>query len=141
MPHYRAEILTTFGSYFGRNDDFINSFLNLLTFSAVTRPSISNKKKCNSLGRKLLRRNFPIVAQILGGTFAPQISKDLIQIHQTFAQTLVFTISNQKIAFIGILLRHVSQISNEKRSQNFGRKMKISALVLKSDNESWYLCQ
>ena len=24
--HYRAEILTIFGSYFGRNDDFINSF-------------------------------------------------------------------------------------------------------------------
>ena len=33
MPHYRAEILTIFGSYFGRNDDFINSFINLLTFS------------------------------------------------------------------------------------------------------------
>ena len=32
MPHYRAEILTIFGSYFGRNDDFINSFWNLLTF-------------------------------------------------------------------------------------------------------------
>ena len=28
----RAEILTIFGSYFGRNDDFINSFCNLLTF-------------------------------------------------------------------------------------------------------------
>ena len=25
-PHYRAEILTIFGSYFGRNNDFINSF-------------------------------------------------------------------------------------------------------------------
>ena len=25
-PHYRAEILTIFGSCFGRNDDFINSF-------------------------------------------------------------------------------------------------------------------
>ena len=23
---YRAEILTVFGSYFGKNDDFINSF-------------------------------------------------------------------------------------------------------------------
>ena len=31
--HYRAEILTIFGSHFGRNDDFINSFWNLLTFS------------------------------------------------------------------------------------------------------------
>ena len=28
----RAEILTFFCSYFGRNDDFINSFWNLLTF-------------------------------------------------------------------------------------------------------------
>ena len=32
VPHYRAEILTIFCSYFGRNDDFINSFWNLLTF-------------------------------------------------------------------------------------------------------------
>ena len=30
---YRAEIFTMFGSYFGRNDNFINSFWNLLTFS------------------------------------------------------------------------------------------------------------
>ena len=30
---HRAEILTIFRSYFGRNDDFINSFWNLLTFS------------------------------------------------------------------------------------------------------------
>ena len=29
---YSAEILTILGSYFGRNDDFINSFWNLLTF-------------------------------------------------------------------------------------------------------------
>ena len=33
VPQYRAEILTMFGSYFGWNDDFINSFWNLLTFS------------------------------------------------------------------------------------------------------------
>ena len=33
VKHYRAEILTIFGSYFGRNDDFINWFWNLLTFS------------------------------------------------------------------------------------------------------------
>ena len=33
MSHYRAEILTIFGSYFGRNDDFIKSFWNLLTFN------------------------------------------------------------------------------------------------------------
>jgi hypothetical protein len=26
VPHYRAEILTIIGSYFGRNDDFINIF-------------------------------------------------------------------------------------------------------------------
>ena len=33
VPHYMAEILTIFGSYFGRNNDFINSFWNLLAFS------------------------------------------------------------------------------------------------------------
>ena len=33
VPHYREEILTIFGSYFGRNDDFISSVWNLLTFS------------------------------------------------------------------------------------------------------------
>ena len=26
VAQYRAEILTIFGSYFGRNDDFLNSF-------------------------------------------------------------------------------------------------------------------
>jgi hypothetical protein len=26
LPHYRVQILTIFVSYFGRNDDFINSF-------------------------------------------------------------------------------------------------------------------
>ena len=35
VPHYRAEILTIFGSYFRRNDEFINSFWNLLTFSTL----------------------------------------------------------------------------------------------------------
>ena len=34
VPHYRAEILTIFGLYFGRNEDFINSFWNLLTFNS-----------------------------------------------------------------------------------------------------------
>ena len=29
---YRAKILAIFGSYFGKNDDFINSFWNLLTY-------------------------------------------------------------------------------------------------------------
>ena len=33
VPHYRAEILTIFGSYFGRHDDLKNLFWNLLTFS------------------------------------------------------------------------------------------------------------
>ena len=33
VAHYRAEILIIFGSRFGRNDDFINSFWNLPTFS------------------------------------------------------------------------------------------------------------
>ena len=33
VAQYRAEILTIFRSYFGRNDDFIISFWNLLTFN------------------------------------------------------------------------------------------------------------
>ena len=33
MAQYREEILTIFGSYFGRNDYFINSFWNLQTFN------------------------------------------------------------------------------------------------------------
>ena len=33
--HYRAEIPTIFCSYFGRNDDSINLFWNLLTFSLL----------------------------------------------------------------------------------------------------------
>ena len=33
---HRAEILTIFGSYFGRNNNFINSFRNLLTFEYHT---------------------------------------------------------------------------------------------------------
>ena len=28
VPHYRVEILTIFGSYFGRNDDFISLLIN-----------------------------------------------------------------------------------------------------------------
>ena len=32
---YRADILTIFRSYFGRNDDFINSFWSLLTFTHI----------------------------------------------------------------------------------------------------------
>ena len=32
---HRAEILTIFRSYFGRNDDFINSFWSLLTFTHI----------------------------------------------------------------------------------------------------------
>ena len=39
---YRAEILTILGSYFGRNDDFMNSFWNLLTFSISTYESQKN---------------------------------------------------------------------------------------------------
>ena len=35
MPHYWAEILTIFCSYFALNDEFLNSFRNLLTFSIV----------------------------------------------------------------------------------------------------------
>ena len=35
VPYYRAEILTIFCWYFGRNDDFINSFWDLLTFGKI----------------------------------------------------------------------------------------------------------
>ena len=35
VPHYWTDILAIFGLYFGRNDDFINSFWNLLTFNNV----------------------------------------------------------------------------------------------------------
>ena len=35
MPHYRAEILTILGAYFGRNDDYVNSFWNLLTLRSL----------------------------------------------------------------------------------------------------------
>ena len=35
VAQYREEILTIFGSYFGRNDDFIYSFWNLLTFTYI----------------------------------------------------------------------------------------------------------
>ena len=41
VPHYRAEILTIFGSYFGRNDDFINSYWNLLTFKYIEATKFS----------------------------------------------------------------------------------------------------
>ena len=37
VAQYRAEILTIFGTYFGRNDDFIDSFLNLLTFKKARK--------------------------------------------------------------------------------------------------------
>ena len=36
---HRAEILTIFRLYFGRNDDFINSFWNCLTFS-IYNPAV-----------------------------------------------------------------------------------------------------
>ena len=41
VPHYRAEILIIFRSYFGRNDDFTKSFLNLLTFKVKLVERIS----------------------------------------------------------------------------------------------------
>ena len=45
MSHYSAEILTIFGSYFGRNDDFINSFWNLLTFSTDRAANVQQAGK------------------------------------------------------------------------------------------------
>ena len=41
VTQYRAEILTIFCSYFGRNDDFKNSFWNLVTFSVSSLGSQS----------------------------------------------------------------------------------------------------
>ena len=46
MPHYKADILTIFGSYFGRNDRLINSFWNFLTFS---------DRGCNFICRKAVK--------------------------------------------------------------------------------------
>ena len=40
VAQYRAEIVAIFGSYFGRNDNFINSFWNLLTFKATIRKEL-----------------------------------------------------------------------------------------------------
>ena len=45
LAQYRTDILTTLGSYFGRNDDFMNSFWNLLTFSISTYDSQRNLDK------------------------------------------------------------------------------------------------
>ena len=42
MAQYRAEILTIFGSYFGRIDDFINSFRNLMAFRTSFRELVSD---------------------------------------------------------------------------------------------------
>ena len=42
MAQYSAKNLTIFGSYFGRKDDFINSFLNLLTFSTMVNGTLLN---------------------------------------------------------------------------------------------------
>ena len=46
VPHYGAEILTIFGSYFGKNNNFINSFWKLLTFSNI-QVLINNKNGWN----------------------------------------------------------------------------------------------
>ena len=46
VPHYKADILTIFGSYFGRNDRLINSFWNFLTFS---------DRGCNFICRKAVK--------------------------------------------------------------------------------------
>ena len=51
VPHFRAEILTIFGSYFGKNDDFIYSFRNLLIFNHTEIRMIfflSKERKCGN---------------------------------------------------------------------------------------------
>ena len=49
---HRAKILTIFRSYFGRNDDFINSFWNCLTFSKY-----SNFARASGLVLCIMRPN------------------------------------------------------------------------------------
>ena len=52
MPHYSVEILTIFGSYFGRNDSFINSFWNLLTFTQKVKSQDDgdfDKQECSNV--------------------------------------------------------------------------------------------
>ena len=51
MPNYMAEIHTIFGSYLGRNDDFINSFWNLPTFITLKYVwffFLSKERKCGN---------------------------------------------------------------------------------------------
>ena len=67
---YLAEILTIFGSYFGRNDDFINAFCNLLTFrrgrnSHFKRNTImytANVSPVKSVGKPRVTRGYPITS-------------------------------------------------------------------------------
>jgi hypothetical protein len=51
---YRAEILTIFGSYFGRNEDFINSFRYLLTNILKVIRMLTSSKSLLILGSCLL---------------------------------------------------------------------------------------
>ena len=70
---HRAEILTIFCSYFGRNDDFINLFWNLLTFtysitiSGETQKSLKMSmllhEKIHPIARRSAQRNlFPSIS-------------------------------------------------------------------------------
>ena len=45
---HRAEIFTIFGSYFGRNDDFIHSFWNLLIFGMSKNNDFANLENCQT---------------------------------------------------------------------------------------------
>ena len=54
MPHYRSKILTIFGSYFGRNEDFINSFRYLLTNILKVIRMLTSSKSLLILGSCLL---------------------------------------------------------------------------------------
>ena len=68
VPHYSAEILTLFGSYFGRNDDFIDSFWNLLTFTGreVRQKWFSRKdKKKKMFGRRHLEFDYMILVKVV----------------------------------------------------------------------------
>ena len=70
VVQYRAEILTIFRSYFGRNDDFINSFWNLLTFSRKLLISCQGFKVVIKIRSELQRSSLLSEPFILAQHFA-----------------------------------------------------------------------
>ena len=98
---HRAEILTFFCSYFGRNDDFLNSFWNCLTFRYMF-------SKCDSLNSILCRffrdsyeedkksfektvTNIKTDIDCLFGLISSLDMQDKVTIFKSFSWTLCFT--------------------------------------------------